>query len=38
MPWLMLALAAQVTVAAAPGRVCIDPRTGYANVDFSPGQ
>lgn len=32
--WLSIALAAQVSVAAAPGRVCIDPRTGYANVDF----
>lgn len=34
MMWLT-ALAAQVSVAIAPGRVCIDPRTGYANVDFT---
>ena len=32
---LSIALAAQVGVAAMPGRVCIDPRTGYANVDFT---
>lgn len=32
--WLSIALAAQVTVAATPARVCIDPRTGYANIDF----
>ena len=32
--WLAIALAAQVSVATAPERVCIDPRTGYANVDF----
>lgn len=32
--WLAITLAAQVTVATAPARVCIDPRTGYANVDF----
>lgn len=32
--WLTMALAAQVTVAAAPERVCVDPRTGYPNVDF----
>ncbi|MEO5577981.1 MAG: hypothetical protein ABIR25_02880, partial [Sphingomicrobium sp.] len=31
---LSIALAAQVGVATMPGRVCIDPRTGYANVDF----
>ena len=31
---LSIALAAQVGVATAPARVCIDPRTGYANVDF----
>ena len=34
MMWLSIALAAQVGVATAPVRVCIDPRTGYANVDF----
>lgn len=33
MMWLAIA-AAQVSVAAAPERVCIDPRTGYPNVDF----
>lgn len=33
--WLSIALAAQIGVAAAPARVCIDPRTGYANVDFT---
>jgi len=32
--WLTMALAAQVSVSAAPDRVCVDPRTGYANVDF----
>lgn len=32
--WLSIALAAQVSVATAPARVCIDLRTGYANVDF----
>ena len=32
--WLTMALAAQVSVAAAPDRVCVDPRTGYPNVDF----
>ncbi len=26
--------AAEISVAAAPGRVCVDPRTGYPNVDF----
>ena len=35
MMWLAAALAAQVSVAAAPGRVCVDPRTGYANLDFT---
>ena len=34
MIWLSIALAAEVSVATAPGRVCVDPRTGYANVDF----
>jgi len=34
MLWTILALAAQVSVAAVPGRVCVDPRTGYPNVDF----
>ena len=32
--WLTIALAAEVSVAAIPARVCVDPRTGYANVDF----
>lgn len=32
--WVTMALAAQVSVAAAPERVCVDPRTGYPNVDF----
>ncbi len=32
--WLMMAVAAQVSVATAPNRVCVDPRTGYPNVDF----
>ncbi len=31
---LTMVLAAQVSVAAAPNRVCVDPRTGYPNVDF----
>ena len=31
---LALALAAQVGLAATPDRVCVDPRTGYPNVDF----
>ena len=32
--WVTLAFAAQVSVAAAPDRICVDPRTGYPNVDF----
>lgn len=32
--WVTLAVAAQVSVAAAPDRVCVDPRTGHPNVDF----
>lgn len=32
--WVTMALAAQMSVAAAPDRVCVDPRTGYPNVDF----
>ena len=32
--WLAMALAAEVSVAAVPGRVCVDPRTGYPNLDF----
>lgn len=32
--WMTIALAAQVSVAATPERVCIDPRTGYVNADF----
>jgi len=34
MMWLSIALAAKVSVAAVPERVCVDPRTGYPNVDF----
>ena len=35
MPGLLaIALAAQLSVAAVPHRVCIDPRTGYPNVDL----
>lgn len=32
--WMTIALAAQISVAATPERVCIDPRTGYVNADF----
>jgi len=32
--WLTMVLVAQVSVAAAPDRVCVDPRTGYPKVDF----
>jgi hypothetical protein len=31
---LTIALGAQLTLAAAPQRVCINPRTGYPNVDL----
>ncbi len=31
---LALALGAQLSVAAVPARVCVDPRTGYPNVDL----
>ena len=31
---LAIAVGAQLSVAAVPGRVCIDPRTGYPNVDL----
>lgn len=35
MPGLLaLALGAQLSIAAVPQRVCIDPRTGYPNVDL----
>lgn len=34
MTLLAIALGAQLSVAAVPGRVCIDPRTGYPNVDL----
>ena len=31
---LAVAVAAQLSVAAVPERVCVDPRTGYPNVDL----
>lgn len=34
MMWLVIAAATGASVAAAPERVCVDPRTGYPNVDF----
>lgn len=38
MPGLVaIALAAQLSLAAVPPRVCIDPRTGYPNVDLVVG-
>ena len=32
--WLAIALAAPLSVTTAPERICINPRTGYPNVDF----
>jgi hypothetical protein len=32
--FLAIAMGAQLSVAAVPERVCIDPRTGYPNVDL----
>src|SRR5688500_17435305 len=31
---LVIALASQVSLSAAPARVCVDPRTGYPNMDL----
>src|SRR4028119_2217657 len=31
---IAVALAAQLTMTADPARVCVDPRTGYPNVDL----
>ena len=31
---VLLAVAAQASLAAVPERVCVDPRTGYPNLDL----